>query len=232
MQAIAALSMLIVGIVTLVVGMRLLLVGRRTRQLPEIAFGVAFLAGSLGSAGAQLGLRFWWTGADDFAMRMNALCFAIQVIGTFALFLSTWRIFRPNEPWAFGAFAVGSSIVVLSWVMRLTNGDFLAEQIDTAGNATFHITRVVVFAWAAYESFRYQGMLRRRLALGLADPVVIQQIFLWGVSAVAACGISVTIIFSNRRPGRDSADLPVGRLGGRGLRYQRHDHLQQPPTRS
>lgn len=209
MQAVASLSMLAVGLVTFVVGARLLSLGRRNGQLPELAFGIAFLSGSLGTVGAQLGQRLWWTKPDDFALTMNAICFAIQVLGTFALFISNWRIFRPNEGWAFLLCMTGASVAVLAWVIRLMNGDFLLTRIDTPGIAIFHAARLTVFSWAAIESLRYHAKLRRRLTLGLADPVATQQIFMWGVSAIAAGALSVTILTSAFGLGRHPLDVPT-----------------------
>jgi hypothetical protein len=57
MQGFAAANLLLLTVVTFVVGVRLLLVARRTCRLPELLFGVAFVSGSLGTAGGQLGQR-------------------------------------------------------------------------------------------------------------------------------------------------------------------------------
>jgi len=209
MQAVASLSMFVVLIVTFIVGARMLALGFRNGRLPELAFGVAFLSGSLGTVGAQLGQRFLWTGADDFSLTMNALCFAIQVLGTYALYLSTWRIYRPNQGWAFMLFAVGGSMATLAWVIRWMDGDFLMNLLETPGIALFHLTRISVFAWAAVESFHYHSLLKRRMALGLADPVAAQQIFMWGVSAIAAGAVSATILTSVFGLGRHPLEVPA-----------------------
>jgi len=208
-QAIASLCMLVVAAVTLVVGARLLARGVRNGKVPELAFGTAFLCASLGTAGAQIGQRFWWTEPGEFSLTMNATCFAIQVVGTSALFLSTWRIYRPNEGWSFLLAATGSSIAVLAWVIRFMDGDFMLARIETPGIAVYHAARVAVFAWAAIESIRYSGLLRRRLAIGLADPVVIQQISMWGVAAVAAGGVSVVIVTSTFVLHRHPLEVPA-----------------------
>ena len=208
MQAVASLCMFVVGVVTFVVGVRLMALGLRNHQVPELAFGTAFLSGSLGTVGAQLGQRLWWTGADEFATSMNAICFAIQVVGTFALFLSTWRIYRPGDSWAFMLAAVGSSFAVLAWVLRFMHGDFVVNALETPGIAVFHAARISVFGWAATESLLYHDKLKKRLALGLADPVVTQQIYMWGVSAVAAAGVSLTIVASVFVLGRHPLEVP------------------------
>jgi hypothetical protein len=200
--------MFVVGVVTFVVGVRLMAQGLRNHQVPELAFGTAFLSGSLGTVGAQLGQRLWWTGGDDFATTMNAICFAIQVVGTFALFLSTWRIYRPNDAWAFFLAAFGAALAALAWVIRWMDGDFALNALETPGIAVFHAVRITVFAWAAIESLHYHEKMKKRMALGLADPVVTQQIYMWGVSAVAAAAVSVTIVTSVFGLGRHPLEVP------------------------
>jgi hypothetical protein len=39
------------------------------------------------------------------------------------------------------------------------------------------------FTWGSWEAIRYYGMLRRRIPLGLADPVVANRIALWGLAS-------------------------------------------------
>jgi hypothetical protein len=43
----------------------------------------------------------------------------------------------------------------------------------------------LAFGWMAVESLRYHALLRRRLALGLADPVVTNRFLVWGAGAAA-----------------------------------------------
>jgi hypothetical protein len=43
--------------------------------------------------------------------------------------------------------------------------------------------RELVFVWMAVESFRYWTLLRRRLRLGLADPLVTNRFLLWAAWA-------------------------------------------------
>jgi len=49
----------------------------------------------------------------------------------------------------------------------------------------------VVMSWAGFESIRYYNMQRRRLALGLADPVVTERFRLWGVAILSADVITI-----------------------------------------
>jgi hypothetical protein len=40
--------------------------------------------------------------------------------------------------------------------------------------------------WGSFEALRYWGMMRRRVRIGLADPVVANRFLLWGIGAFAA----------------------------------------------
>jgi hypothetical protein len=51
------------------------------------------------------------------------------------------------------------------------------------------LARGLAFLWAAIESFRYFGLLRRRLRVGLADPVLVNRFLLWGIATSTAFGI-------------------------------------------
>jgi hypothetical protein len=54
------------------------------------------------------------------------------------------------------------------------------------------LARQAGLVWMAVEAFRYRGLLKRRLRLGLADPLVANRFLLWGVwaSIVALMGAS------------------------------------------
>jgi len=96
MQGFGMLGMAVVAAVTFAVGIRLLLLARRTRQLPEFAFGSGFLCGAVGSAAGQLGQRLLWSEPGLLTSVMNTLCFGLMIFGTLMIFVVTWRIFRPN----------------------------------------------------------------------------------------------------------------------------------------
>ena len=193
MQAFAGLSLLAIGIVTLTVGVRLLLVWRRTRQLPELAFGIGFVSGSLGSALAQIGQRLLWKDAGAVATALNAACFTLQVVGTIFLFVVIWRVFRPNRLWAQNLCWTAAVVLGVSLGLRLESGELAEARIETSGMLVFFASRLFLFAWSSFESFRYHAMLKRRLALGLADPLAAQQIFFWGLAGVATWGVMAVI---------------------------------------
>ena len=49
----------------------------------------------------------------------------------------------------------------------------------------------VGYAWTGIESLRHYATYRRRLALGLADPVVVNRMLLWGLMGLATVVVVV-----------------------------------------
>ena len=124
---------------------------------------------------------------------MNGFCFGLLILSSVLLLVATWRIFRPREAWAQGACIGGSAIVCLVFGLRVASGELAVAEIHTPGMALFFTCRLAIFGWITFEALRYHGMLKRRLEIGLADPLVTQQIFLWGLSGLATLGATATI---------------------------------------
>jgi hypothetical protein len=209
MQTFGMLGMAVVAVVTFAVGTRLLLLARRTRQLPELAFGSGFLCGAVGSAAGQLGQRLLWSEPGPLASVMNTACFGLMIFGTVMIFVAVWRIFRPDFAWAKLACALGSVVTLVAFGIRIADGDLVMGQIETRGLLLYMIARVALFVWISAEALRYHAMLRRRLALGLADPVATNQILLWGVAGMAMLGTQGTITTSIFLLHRHPFDLPA-----------------------
>ncbi len=209
MQAFATVSLLVMGVVTLVLGLRLLAVWRRTRQAPELYFAAAFLCGSLGSAGAQIGQRFFWTEPGALSTGMNGVCFAVLQLGTIMLFVAMWRIFGEGRRAVAWTALAGSALAVTALVIRALDGDFRGAGLETRGMAVHLVARGGCFAWATWLTFAYCLKLRRRLALGLADPVVARQIGLWGSTATAMVLLSTTVAVSVFGYHRNPLELPL-----------------------
>lgn len=163
-------------------GGRLLWLGGRARRLPELAIGVAFVA----SGGAGFALQIaaqapgaLSPGAADAAMAAGKLC--VQ-LGVACQALFTWRVFQPHRAWAralFAGFGLALAGVSAGYAASGNLGD------HTYSGPWFWLEAAVqlpALAWGALESLRYYARMRRRLALGLADPVVTNRFLLWGVA--------------------------------------------------
>jgi hypothetical protein len=179
-----------------VVGVRLLLLARRSRQLPEIVLGsglliVAFAGLPLAAMG-----RIPATVGTPLGHTVFAVGIGFVMLGLALLYVFTWRVFRPDSRWALSFVVVAAcvlAVVGFGIAYRGSQGSSLAEILPRTRGWALAIMAMVglQFAWSAGESFLYFRSLRRRLALGLADPVVVNRFLLWGLSAAASallCG--------------------------------------------
>jgi hypothetical protein len=167
------------------VGVRLLFLARRTREVPEIAFGLCFLL--LGVVGYPVSVlaRVHVLDSPGLEGKLLAVGLGAQNLACLALGVGTWRVFQPAWRWAprillFAALLFAASLAgqALSVGFRGGNDHGLWYGVGLA-------TRTAGFGWAALESLRYWRLLRRRLRLGLADPVVTDRLRLWSTAALA-----------------------------------------------
>ncbi len=184
MQQLLGIGVLAMILADAIVGVRLLLLAHRTRQLPELYFGLSFV--SLGVIGYPLSIvarKAAMAGAPVPGLLPAALIF--QDIAAITMFLATWQTFRPRARWplavtglgvlGFAGSLLGDSIASGSWLLR--DGGFWYE--------VGFWTRAGAYVWAAIESGRYAANMRLRLQLELADPVIVDRFDLWTISTTA-----------------------------------------------
>lgn len=167
----------------LVVGARLLRLALRTLQLPEWTLGTAFfVSGGLGYSLLFIGSLAFLPGelkGETFAMGLLALS-----VGSAALYLFNWRVFRANSLWAGLAFAGACLVLVVSFVTEALTTGFEGER-SVFWYSVGTVTRAIPYAWAAGESLYQHLRSRRALRFGLADPMVVDRFRLWAIGASA-----------------------------------------------
>jgi hypothetical protein len=197
-------SILLCVLVGTGVGLKLLSIALGSRKLPEFAIGMALLTHAAVSQPAllaqqalgeeaSLGLQMGIGGLRVFA-------FFITLVG-FSLF--TWRVFGVESRWR-RALAAGLSVAALisasaslwgSWLQLSSNVPMpLYQRIGLTPHFFF------AFGWVSLESLRYYGLMRKRRALGLADPVVTNRFLVWGAGeGVASLVIlALCVVMMNR----------------------------------
>jgi hypothetical protein len=157
-------------IVSALVGVRLLELARRTRELPELALGLAFfLVGALGYPLGLLSILPW------LPEPLARLCFALANlatgVGSAAVFVFTRAVFRPDARWARALVALASLLLTLQVAQGVARA-FRAEPASFGDpDLGFSVRQAVTafsYGWTALEALRYRALLSRRLALGLA----------------------------------------------------------------
>jgi hypothetical protein len=167
----------IVAAVVVAFGLRMLWRAAQTRALPETWIAVFFLATGVGG---ELSLRAVVPGTEHaLAVRLLFIGVPVLSLATVSGFAFTYTVFRRGEPWAVAIVALGIALAVWGTWSQLGGS---SGQPDTFGlRVEFLIGRMACFAWGTLEAFRAHRMARRRLALGLADPVVTNRFLLFGL---------------------------------------------------
>ena len=172
-----------------VIGVRLLSLAARTRELPDAIVGFSLfelsaiaypliLFGSLGDL----------TLADAKLVTIASL--AALTLGWAGVFFFTQRVFRPGERWALALALLG--IAMLGYGL-IAGAAYIQAAPDRASLQSVHspalwieFAAVLVYSWTALEGFRCWAQARRRLKLGLADPLVANRFLLWGLVGVSS----------------------------------------------
>lgn len=201
MRWIALIPLISFGLVSTAVAIKLLLLARRTREIPEIAISMStLLLGAVGIPLAVLGrLPANFGTARGTALFAAGLAFVC--LGLHATFIFPWNVFRRDSRWA-RWFVIAAGIALYStWCAIVAFGiggtDVKSAQAQIRPYAIALIALQLTGAiWSSAESFRYWGMQKRRLRLGLANPVVVQRFLWWGISNVATVVLGATMILS------------------------------------
>jgi hypothetical protein len=176
--------------VSVVLGVRLLALARRTRKLPELAIGLNFLlAGAVGYALllAAESLRLLpapWDGWASFA-GVTAISIGAASVGVFSR-----AVFRPASR------AAGIALAVLvGWLLLGVFGSWMLHVLGVTtglggwlGRWGPNLGLLAAYGWSAVEPLRFHLLMRRRLRIGMGDPLVANRLLLWalGTGAIAA----------------------------------------------
>jgi hypothetical protein len=173
-------------VVSLTVGLRLLSLWRRTRELPELLIGIGVLGiGPVGFGCLMMGqvLQASW---PHLARTLVAAGMLAASTGVVAKYVFNWRVYHPDSgklkllAWAAGLTLVGT-VIHAGWTTGFTD----VSSIDVS-YALRQSLQVGCLLWGSFEALRYWVMMRKRVRLGLADPVVANRFLMWGIGAGAA----------------------------------------------
>ena len=181
----AAVSTALFMLISATVGLRLLWLARRTRALPEFALGFGlFIIVAVGYP-LSLWARTHLDSHPDLARTLVAVSVVPMSLGFSAVWIFTWRVFRPASPLAsaltLAALATMVGIAGGAIHHALTMPDIRALDYGDLRFVGTALMAMAAYIWAACESFRYYGAMKKRVALDLADPIVTNRFLLFGL---------------------------------------------------
>lgn len=190
MQAVAGLVTALTCGLAALIAVRLVRLGRRSKG-PETWLGVYFGSGLL--MGTVLSGALYTSWADPslalperWRAPLHALYLLCGNLGLFGIAVFTRRTFRPEAAWAQRLVLALGGAMVLSFAGTGWLEHFALRVLNGPAYWLGFVARVAGLVWLAIESFRYRGLLRRRLRLGLVEPLVANRFLLWGLWAVTA----------------------------------------------
>jgi hypothetical protein len=181
-QELARLGLFLSCLLAIYVGLRTLWIWRRTRMVPELAIGANVLGIAIGGAVlTALGALSARSG-DPAPLVPYAIGLLGLVVHVVAQYVGNWKVFRASARWPLPVVAL-ATLLALAWMASL----LIDRDPSSVRSVAFLGLRLGGMGWAAWECFRYAGLLDRRVALGLAEPMTAHRIRLWGIGASAQC---------------------------------------------
>ncbi|RLE20413.1 MAG: hypothetical protein DRJ50_10775 [Actinobacteria bacterium] len=172
-----------------IIGLKLILLSRRTGLLPErlLGFGLMLTAGvgygvmMIGIVGTRAaGPMEPWSIWEQ----LTLVGWIAHNAGVVCLLCFVVTVFRPDSTWAKPLIGVSSAVLWGGWLHYVLTGGLVG--VPHGGYWVAFSVIGTYPIWTAFECFRYHGLMKRRLALGLADPHVTNRFYLWGVASIFA----------------------------------------------
>jgi len=186
LETLSAVVTLALVALSVVIGLRLLRMAPWGSGRPELGLGLYFLISSgLGTA-LSVATYVGWSSAeialsDDAARAINGSFFVVNTVGMICLLVFTQRTFRADSAGARAGVWALTAVMLLSLAWLAASEGFAVRVLNGAPYWIHWTARLAAMVWVAAESFHYWSLQRRRLVLGLADPVVSNRFLLWGV---------------------------------------------------
>jgi hypothetical protein len=189
MQVLSFLFLIVYTVASGIVGVKLLMRSRKSHGVPERLIGLAYVAApALGYPLCVLAPTL-----PDRAIAAPLYVFGETslVFGCCCYLFFTAKVFRPTDAWARWCAVVGSLVLVAAGVEITWSYLVSADAAENVARARIGLAPMVAvlglyYVWTAFEGFRYYSMMKKRMALGLADAVVTNRFLLWAFAGLVS----------------------------------------------
>lgn len=194
-------------VASLTVGVRLVALWLRTRELPELLIGIGVLGIGPVGFGIATVAELARTGQPGLARIAMAVAMLAISAGVFAKYLFNWRVYHPQR--ASLGFVPFAAALLLTGCFALDVASGLDSPFRSGPSYLVRTgLQIGCLLWGSAEALLYWRKMRRRLQLGLADAVVTNRFFLWGLGAGAAGVGSLVGVIGQLATGRLPIDVP------------------------
>jgi hypothetical protein len=172
-----------------VVSLRLIHLARRTGKKPELLLGLGVLGTAVLGYGVMIAAIVVRGAENPVATTMLARVLqgagtVLHDVGVTMIVLFVLTVFRPKDR---VALALAALLLGALWIGGIGWESQNRFRDSGVGNGFWWLRYAVVWTyplWPMFESYRYYGLMRRRQAIGLADPMVTNRFFLWGTGSL------------------------------------------------
>jgi len=158
---------------------------------------IALLSGSLVADGFEWlcwALYLYLPGSNSAVNDAFATACRIGIsVSVLCLGCFTWLTFRSRSAAAAIAFWAALGAMAIGFLGSGMVGDWRGFRSDHIWIWIENVAQIMVYGWACAEALLYYRVARRRIAHGLADPVVVNKFALWG--AYGGCYGAVQLLF-------------------------------------
>lgn len=178
-------------ILSLVVGIRLLGRALGGGRAPELSLAVYFVMSAvIGTVPQVIVYAYFGDPTLELPESLSRALLAIAIfgmaVGSGGVYFFTWKTFRPDGRWSRAIVVAGWTTLAVGFVIEAVREGFAPVIFPGVGHWIGWTGRTLALTGVAFESFRYYGLQRRRLRLGLAEPLVANRFLLWGIWATSA----------------------------------------------
>ena len=218
---IALLCLVAYTLASCVVGVKLLLRAARSRGVPELLAGLCYLCAP--GIGYPLQIVAMQLPDRSVAIAMNLIAEVLLVFGCSCFLFFTVTVFRPGVRWAswcawLGTFGLTYAGAGTQRALMMYSDPAESMAHGRLPGAMFLLVLALVWGWTALEGLRYYRMMRKRMALGLAEPVVTNRFLLWGMNGLTSVAwVGVSIIMFARGVNLAMSPLAVTTTSAGGL---------------
>jgi hypothetical protein len=195
MMAITGIVLLAKFVLSGFVGVKLLKIPAQGWLAPERLLAAFFLlADLLGGVVITTAYGVWSSmgraGSPDWLVWTHALGLTLNAFGAAMIFLFTQRTFKPDSRLAAAVAWSAVCVMVLILLSRSVSEGYAIAIVPGALHWAGYGMRILALGWVSIAAFAYWIRMRKRLKLGLADPMLVNRFLLWGLWALGNLAIA------------------------------------------
>ena len=172
------------------VGLPILRKSRAARDRPAMLLAAALLIDGL--EWVLWSFYLYWPESESWISDASAVACRVGIdAAVVCLGLFTWKTFHREDRLAAIAFWLALGALLSGFLGSGVLGDWRGFRADHPWIWLEVIAQISVAAWVGAAPALYYRRLRKRIAIGLADPVVANKFALWAIYGASYCAVQI-----------------------------------------